>query len=196
MAYAIVRAVVPPALFLTGWLFLAEPSRLVAFAGLGFVLVSVFLFAGAGGNWRIDSRGLLLSIYAGLVLALALFLDIKGIRAGGTDALSVLRYSVASSLTTAGALILLSSIKGVNPFAVLKNDVWLCYAGASLLLASYLFGMWAYAQGPVSLVAPLRESGILFGGVLAVLLLHERVTELQWTAMVFATIGVILVQIN
>jgi drug/metabolite transporter (DMT)-like permease len=59
-----------------------------------------------------------------------------------------------------------------------------------------LCGMWAYAQGPIGLVAPLRESGILVSGVLAVLVLRERITELQWAAMGLATIGVLLIQIG
>jgi drug/metabolite transporter (DMT)-like permease len=61
---------------------------------------------------------------------------------------------------------------------------------------SYLCGMWAYVHGPIGLVAPLRASGIVFSGPLAVLVLRERVSRLQWTAVGLAVIGVILVQVG
>jgi drug/metabolite transporter (DMT)-like permease len=89
-----------------------------------------------------------------------------------------------------------SGISRTNPFAVLRSHPKLCYAGAALLLSSYLCGMWAYVHGPIGLVAPLRESGIVFGGALAVLVLRESVSRLQLMAVALATIGVVLVQIG
>jgi uncharacterized membrane protein len=56
--------------------------------------------------------------------------------------------------------------------------------------------MWAYAQGPIGLVAPVRESSMLFAGVLAILVLKQHVTQIQWTAMLLATIGVIFIQVG
>ncbi len=184
MVYAVVRAVVPPLLFVLGWLFLTEPGRLSALAGLLLVVMSLVLFAAAKSNLhKVELPSLLSSAFAGLVLALALLFDVKGIRENGVDAAGLLQYAAASSLTTAAGIGLLSVARRGNPFAVLVSNAALCYSGAALLLLSYLCGMWAYAQGPIGLVAPVRESGILFSGVLAVLVLRERVTELQWAAM-------------
>lgn len=197
VVYATVRAVVPPFLFLIGWAFFAESGRWDAIAGLILVTVSLVIFGYAKGRGRaVDARGLLYALAAGLVLALALLCDVNGIRLEGGGVAGLLRYSIASSLTTAMALVAVLYAAGRNPLAVLIRDGGLCYAGAVLLLCSYLCGMWAYAQGPIGMVAPLRESGILFGGALAVLVLHEKVSELQWAAMGLATLGVILVQLG
>ena len=81
-------------------------------------------------------------------------------------------------------------------FSIAVSQILLGLALAALLLSSYLCGMWAYVQGPIGLVAPLRESGIVFGGALAVLVLREPVTRLQWMAVGLATIGVVLVQVG
>jgi drug/metabolite transporter (DMT)-like permease len=195
--YAVVRAVILPTLFILGWLFLTEPGRLSAFVGLAFVVSSILLYATRKNEInRLYSRTMALSVLAGLLLALSLFFDVNGIRAGGVDAINLIRYSVASSLTTASALSLLLILNRQNPIRPLKDNAKQCYIGAALLLLSYLCGMWAYAQGPIGLVAPLRESGILVSGVLAVLVLRERITELQWVAMGLATIGVLLIQIG
>jgi drug/metabolite transporter (DMT)-like permease len=105
-------------------------------------------------------------------------------------------YAVTSSVVTAIGLGVVSGISRTNPFAVLRSHAKLCYAGAALLLSSYLCGMWAYVHGPIGLVAPLRESGIVFAGALAVLVLREPVSTLQLMAVGLATLGVVLVQIG
>lgn len=197
MVYAIVRASVPPVIFVFGWLFLTEPGRLDAAAGLLFVTISLVVFALAKRSRdALPLRAIVLSLVAGFILACALMLDVKGIRAGGGGMINLLRYGVASSLATATSIVVLWMLKRENPFVLLKSHARLCYSGAGLLLISYLCGMWAYAQGPVGLVAPLRESGILFSGALAVFVLRERVTQLQWAALVLATVGVVLVQMG
>jgi drug/metabolite transporter (DMT)-like permease len=197
VVYAVIRATIPPTLFLMGWLFLTEPGRTSAVAGLIFVATSLIFFATRNGNFhKLNLRALALSIAAGLMLALSLLFDVKGIRTGSLDIEHLLRYGAASSLTTASGLGIVSAFTHRNLFAVLRNNTKLCYLGAVLLLISYVCGMWAYAQGPIGLVAPLRESGILFSGILAVLVLRERVSEVQWAAMALATIGVLLIQIG
>lgn len=193
--YAIVRATVPLMLFLMGWLAFSERSQLGALAGLVVIVLSIIIFAvPRGAIERIDCATLGYSVMAGLVLAFALFFDVQGIRAGGGGLTSLTQYAVASSLMTATGVSVLACLKRTNPIATLVEHARYCYAGAILLLSSYLLGMWAYAQGPVGLVAPVRESSILFGGVLAVTILKERVTEMQWVAILLATVGIVLVQ--
>ncbi len=136
------------------------------------------------------------AISAGGALAFALLFDVNGIRACGGGFACLIPYAATSSVVTAIGLGVVSGIGRTNPFAVLRSHAKLCYAGAALLLSSYLCGMWAYVHGPIGLVAPLRESGIVFGGALAVLVLRERVSTVQLMAVGLATIGVVLVQIG
>ncbi len=166
VAYAAVRAVIPPFLFLIGWIFMNE------------------------------SGGMLPAIGAGVALTFALLSDVNGIRTCGGGFACLFPYAVTSSVVTAMGLGLVSGIANTNPFGVLRSHWRLCYAGAALLLSSYVCGMWAYVHGPIGLVAPLRESGIVFGGALAVLVLREPVSRLQWLAVGLATVGVILIQIR
>jgi hypothetical protein len=67
-------------------------------------------------------------------------------------------------------------------------------SAAFVLLLAYLFGMWAYAHGPVGLVAPIRESRLFCAGVFSVMVLRREVTRAQWTAILLATMGFALVQ--
>jgi drug/metabolite transporter (DMT)-like permease len=197
VAYVVVRAVIPPILFLIGWTFMNEAGGLHAIQGLALVVLGLLLFAFSGQSiCDRGSGGMLLAMSAGGALAFALLFDVYGIRACGGGFGCLIPYAVTSSLVTAIGLGLVSGVERTNPLAVLRSHAKLCYAGAALLLSSYLCGMWAYVQGPIGLVAPLRESGIVFGGALAVLVLREPVSRLQWTAVGLATIGVVLVQVG
>lgn len=197
IAYVIVRAVIPPILFLIDWILTNDAGGLYAVEGLALVVVSLLLFAFSG--QAIRERGLggmLPAMLAGGALAFALLFDVNGIRACGGGFGCLIPYAITSSLVTAVGLASVSVVERQDPFAVLKDHTKLCYAGATLLLLSYLCGMWAYVHGPIGLVAPLRESGIVFGGALAVVVLRESVSRLQWMAVGLATIGVVLVQVR
>jgi drug/metabolite transporter (DMT)-like permease len=197
IAYVVVRAVIPPILFLVGWMFMNEACGLHAIEGLALVVLSLLLFAFSGQSiCDRGSGGMLLAMSAGGALAFALLFDVYGIRACGGGFGCLIPYAVMSSLVTAMGLGLVCGVERTNPLAILRSHAKLCYAGATLLLSSYLCGMWAYVQGPIGLVAPLRESGIVFGGALAVLVLREPVSRLQWTAVGLAAIGVVLVQVG
>jgi len=196
IAYVVGRAVIPPVLFLIGWFFMNEPGGRHAVEGLVFVVLSLLLFAFSGRTCDRWSDGMLPAMLAGVALAFALLCDVNGIRACGGGFACLIPYAVTSSVVTAIGLSAVSGIGRTNPFAVLRSHAKLCYVGAALLLSSYLCGMWAYVHGPIGLVAPLRESGIVFGGAFAVLVLREPVSRLQLMAVGLATIGVVLVQIG
>ncbi len=195
IAYVVVRAVIPPVLFLIGWVFMNESGGLHAVEGVALVVLSLLVFGFSGRTiCPRASGGMLLAIMAGSALAFALLFDVNGIRSCGGGFACLIPYAVTSSVVTAIGLGLVSGIGRTNPLAVVRSHAKLCYAGAALLLSSYLCGMWAYVHGPIGLVATLRESGIVFGGALAVLVLREPVSKLQWMAVGLATIGVVLVQ--
>jgi drug/metabolite transporter (DMT)-like permease len=195
--YAVVRGTIPPTMFLFGWLLLTEKGGATVMIGLLLITSSFYVFVASYRKTAPENqRGLVVGIGAGLLLALSLFFDVSGIRANGSGPLNLAQYSAISSLATASVLAACSLAQRISPIRILVDNARLCYGGAALLLTSYLCGMWAYAQGPISLVAPVRESGLLFGGLLAVLVLRERVSNSQWMAMALATTGVILIQLR
>jgi drug/metabolite transporter (DMT)-like permease len=195
VVYGIVRATVPAILFLIGALYLGEKTEWPGQLGLAIVTASILIFAIAGGAaYRLGSKTIARSTLVGLILASAIFLDVQGIRAAGSSFMDVVAYAAASSLLTAAGILAVTALNGGKVISVLLNNAARCYAGAALLLMAYLLGMWAYAQGPIGLVAPIRESSILVAGALAVWILRDKVTYSQWAAMVLATVGIVLVQ--
>jgi len=69
--------------------------------------------------------------------------------------------------------------------------------GSSLAAVVISVRMWAYVHGPIGLVAPLRESGIVFGGrALPCWYCESPSARLQLMAVGLAAVGVVLVQIG
>ena len=195
VVYAVIRSIVPAILFLSGWIAFGETERLGPFIGVAVVIGSILVFAiPQDRHCGLDLKTLSYSLFAGLLLAAALLLDVKGIRVGGDGLVNLVKYTIASSLTTAAGLITLGFAKRKNTLAILLSNGRQSFLGAILLISSYIFGMWAYSRGPIGLVAPVRECSILFGGALSVILFRQCVTRVQWVAMVLATIGIVLVQ--
>jgi drug/metabolite transporter (DMT)-like permease len=62
--------------------------------------------------------------------------------------------------------------------------------GGLCSLASYGIAIWAMTKAPIAMVAALRESSVIFGMLLAVLLLGERVTRARVLAVFLVAGGV------
>jgi drug/metabolite transporter (DMT)-like permease len=56
-------------------------------------------------------------------------------------------------------------------------------------LISYGLVLWSMTMAPVALVAALRETSILFGTIIAVLVLKERVTRTRLIAVLIIAAG-------
>ncbi len=197
LAYSVVRAMLPPMLFALGYAFFGDPVAPRAILGLTLVVAALVLFGLRGRSLsRADSRGFLIAGIAGLVLALSYACDIKGARVSGGQLFVIIQYGAASSLVTATGLLAVSLVERKQPVAILRRNWRACAAGAALLMASYFSALWAYTQGPIGMVAPVRETSILFGGILAYWVLRERIGLRQWAAIGIAALGAILIKIH
>ena len=60
---------------------------------------------------------------------------------------------------------------------------------------SYGLVLWAMTMAPVALVAALRETSILFGTLIAVLVLKERATRMRIVAVLIIAAGAIVLKL-
>jgi drug/metabolite transporter (DMT)-like permease len=67
--------------------------------------------------------------------------------------------------------------------------------GGALSLIAYAIVLWAQSFGNIALVAALRETSVLFAGVIAVVLFKERQTRVQVVALGLAAAGIVLVKV-
>ncbi|HCK7971327.1 TPA: EamA family transporter, partial [Salmonella enterica] len=63
-------------------------------------------------------------------------------------------------------------------------------------MGSYGLALWAMTQAPLAVVAALRETSILFGALIAWLLLKEKVAGLRLVAAGGIALGAILLRLS
>lgn len=63
-------------------------------------------------------------------------------------------------------------------------------------LTSYGIAIWAMSKASIALVAGLRETSVIFGVILAVIFLNEKLSIYKVCAILLVTAGAILVRLN
>ena len=69
-------------------------------------------------------------------------------------------------------------------------------AGGAMQVLSYGIVLWAMTLAPIALVAGLRETSVLFGAIVAVLVLKEPLRTARVTAAVLIVFGLVLIRVQ
>jgi drug/metabolite transporter (DMT)-like permease len=64
-------------------------------------------------------------------------------------------------------------------------------AGGAMSLAAYWIVIWAMTVAPIALVAAIRETSVLFGGLIAVIFLKEPMTRVRAVSAVLILAGLV-----
>ena len=67
--------------------------------------------------------------------------------------------------------------------------------GGVCTLVSYSLALWAMTHAPIAPVAALRETSIIFGVILAVIFLKERIRPLRYMSIIVVALGVIVIKV-
>jgi drug/metabolite transporter (DMT)-like permease len=68
-------------------------------------------------------------------------------------------------------------------------------AGGAMSLAAYWIVIWAMTVAPIALVAAVRETSILFGGLIAVFALKEPLTRVRAVSAALTVVGLMLMRL-
>jgi drug/metabolite transporter (DMT)-like permease len=80
-------------------------------------------------------------------------------------------------------------------FVAMRRDPAIGLAGGALQLGSYAVAIWAMTVAPIALVAALRETSVLFGAVIAVVLLKEPLRASRIGAALLVVTGLALIRL-
>ena len=70
------------------------------------------------------------------------------------------------------------------------------FAGGALQVLSYGIAIWAMTVAPIAIVATLRETSVLFGAVIAVVVLKEPLRAVRVVAALLILLGLILIRVQ
>jgi len=67
--------------------------------------------------------------------------------------------------------------------------------GGALAVISYSIAIWAMTLAPIAIVAALRETSVLFGAIIAVVVLKERLRMARVAAAGMIVVGLVLLRL-
>ena len=186
--YPVMRGVAPALAAAVAVLALGDPVSAGIVVGIALVSAGTMAIA----FWRPPSRAALgWALLTGATIAAYTVVDAKGARAAPSAA----SYIVWGFLFLGGGIGTIFAVWRGKMFFVQAKQQWKpgVLAGA-LSIVSYGAALWSYRLGDVPRLAALRETSIVFGVILAALVLREKVTRMRaLSAAIIAAGAVILV---
>jgi len=174
LAYPLMRGVAPMLAALAAWALIGEALPLAAWIGIATIGLGVGALArprGAPGERTV----VWLALANAAVIAAYTLNDAVGARLSGAP----LAYTLwLFPLTAVPTLLWLH--RRAAPRRPTWREARRGLGGAGCAIGSYAIALWAMTRAPVAPVAALRETAILFGVLLARLVLGERPSRWGW----------------
>jgi drug/metabolite transporter (DMT)-like permease len=158
------------------------------FVVVGVALVSVGVMT-VGLGRHVDRRALGWALATGATISVYTVLDAQGVRAAPSAA----SYIVWVFLFLGVGIALMFSLWRGPVFILEARGQWRAGLAAGVLsIASYGLALWAFRLGATPRLAALRETSILFGVVIAVVFLKERVSGSRLAGVLTIAGGAVL----
>lgn len=193
--YPIARGAAPLMTATVTTFFIGETLSIVGWIGILALVAGVLLLSARGGREfaHIDRRAIGFAFFTALTVCAYSVVDGVGAR------LSVNPNAYSVWLFVGIAVVML-------PYALFRDgrDVipamqryWQRgIAGGALQFLSYGIAIWAMTAAPIAVVATLRETSVLFGAVIAVVVLKEPLRAVRVFAACVIVCGLILIRLQ
>ena len=193
--YPIARGAAPllTALVSTAWL--GEQLGGLGWVGLLCLVGGVMMLSlRAGGDLaRLDRRAVGFALFTALTVCAYTVIDGIGVRAAG-DAPA---YTATAFLGNAVIMALYGLARRGSKLLAGLSRAWVTgLAGGALQFASYGIALWAMTVAPIAVVAALRETSVLFGALIAVVVLREPLRALRVAAAVLIVAGLVMIKVH
>ncbi|NCV04096.1 MAG: phosphonate utilization protein [Burkholderiaceae bacterium] len=198
LAYPIMRGAAPLLTLLFGYVFLREQVSDGVIAGIFLVSAGVILL----GLRKTTSsahhlKALLFALGNAIVIALYTIVDGHGVR------LSNNAWSYVSLLMFSHGCVFLSLVLWQRhrqqslpeSFSYIKSRLMYPLIGGTCIIGSYSIALWAMTQAPISLVAAVRETSVLFAFLFGTLYLKESPYPQRMIGALGICLGLILIRI-
>src|SRR5674476_1469896 len=179
--YPIARGSAPLMTATVTTLFVGEAMNLIGWGGIVALVAGVFLLSARGGRelTRIDRRAVGFALFTALTICVYSVVDGIGARLSGNPN----GYSLWLFVGIAFVMLPYALYRDGRDVIPAIQHYWRRgLVGGALQLLSYGIAIWAMTVAPIAIVATLRETSVLFGAVIAVVVLKEPLRALRIVA--------------
>ncbi len=192
--YPIARGSAPLLTATASAVFVGEHLNVHAWTGIVVLAAGVVLLSARGGRAiaALDRRAVGYGLLTALAICAYSVTDGIGVRASQNPQAYVLWLFVGN------AIALLPYALWREPAGMvtgLRHFYLRGLAGGALQAFSYGIALWAMTRAPIAIVASLRETSVLFGALMAVLLLKEPLRIARVAAVVLIVCGLLLIRL-
>ena len=193
--YPIARGAAPLMTATTTTILVGEHLSAVGWSGIVTLVSGVFLLSVRGGRalTQIDRRAVGFALFTALTICAYSVVDGIGARVASNPNAYSLSLFVGIALVMV-PYALWRDCRGVQ--AVMRRFWLRCLAGGALSALSYGIALWAMTLAPIAIVATLRETSVLFGAAIAVIVLKEPLRATRIGAAVLILCGLVLLRLQ
>jgi drug/metabolite transporter (DMT)-like permease len=193
--YPIARGSAPLMTATVTTFFVGEKLSLIGWGGIVALVAGVFLLSVHGGRdlAKIDRRAVGFALITALTICGYSVVDgIGGRLAGDPNA-----YSLWLFVGIAVVMLPYALYRDGRDVIPAMQKYWRRgFAGGALQVLSYGIAIWAMTVAPIAIVATLRETSVLFGAVIAVVVLKEPLRAVRIAAALLIVCGLVLIRLQ
>jgi len=192
-AYPLMRGTAPLIVSLLSGPVIGEALSLGRWLAVALICTGVIALSWeARGRIGANSAVMKYGLSNAVVIAAYTMVDGIGVRASGASA------SYTMWIFEVTALMLLFGAMLTRPGQLLRyaqGQLRTALMGGAAVLSSYEIALWAMTQAPIAVVAALRETSMVFGMAIAVLVLKERAGVRRYAATALIASGAVAIRV-
>ena len=174
---------------------IGEKLSLTGWTGIFSLVAGVLLLSARGGRElaEVDRRAIGFALFTALTICAYSVVDGIGARLSANPN----AYSVWLFIGIAVVMLPYAIYRdGPDVIPAMRRFWRRGLAGGALQLLSYGIAIWAMTAAPIAVVAALRETSVLFGAVIAVVVLKEPLRAARIVAACLIVCGLILIRLQ
>ena len=193
--YPIARGSAPLMTAAVTSIFVGEKLSALGWAGIAALVGGVLLLSARGARHlaEIDRRAIGFALFTALIICAYSVVDGIGARLSANPN----GYSVWLFVGIAVVMVPYALYRDGRDVIPAMQRFWLRgFAGGALQVLSYGIAIWAMTVAPIAIVATLRETSVLFGAVIAVVILKEPLRAVRVMAACLIVCGLVLIRLQ
>lgn len=193
--YPIARGSAPLMTAAVTSIFVGEKLGALGWTGIFVLVAGVLLLSARGGRHlaEIDRRAIGFALFTALTICAYSVVDGIGARLSANPN----AYSVWLFIGIAVVMVPYALYRDGRDVIPAMQRFWLRgFAGGALQVLSYGIAIWAMTVAPIAIVATLRETSVLFGAVIAVVVLKEPLRAVRVMAACLIVCGLVLIRLQ